>query len=140
MCSEMTWNSGSRSVPSTAGSKRGVPGPRIAVDDRELDLRLVRVEIQEELVDLVDDLLRARVGAVDLVDYEHDRQAPLEGLPQHETGLGQRPLARVHEEEHPVHHGQCPLDLPAEVRMAGRVDDVELHALRGGRRCSWRGS
>ncbi|MBP0460076.1 hypothetical protein JFN87_21640, partial [Streptomyces bomunensis] len=37
------------------------------VDDRELDLVLVGVQVEEEVVRLVDDLLDARVGAVRLV-------------------------------------------------------------------------
>jgi hypothetical protein len=38
-------------------------------------------------------LVRARVGAVDLVDDHDDRHAQLEGLAEHEAGLGQRPFA-----------------------------------------------
>ena len=45
------------------------------VEDGEGDLVLVGVEVQEELLDLVDDLCRPRVGPVDLVDDEHDGQA-----------------------------------------------------------------
>jgi hypothetical protein len=55
------------------GVERGLAGARVAVDDREVDLRLVGVEVEEQLVDLVDHLGDAGVGAVDLVDHEHDR-------------------------------------------------------------------
>jgi len=99
---------------------------RVRVDDRELDLRLVRVEIEEELVDLVHHRLGSRVGAVDLVDDEHDRQARLERLAQDEARLRQRPLARVHEQQDAVDHRQPALDLAAEVGVARRVDDVHL--------------
>jgi hypothetical protein len=68
------------------------------------------------------------VGPVDLVDDEDHRQPRLERLAQHEARLRQRPLARVDEEEHAVDHRQPALDLAAEVGVAGRVDDVELHA------------
>ncbi len=106
--------------------------PRVAcagirIDDRELDLGLVGVEIEEEVVHLVHDLLDPRVGPVDLVHDEHDRQAQLERLPQHEPRLRQRPLARVDEQQHAVDHRQPALDLAAEVGMARRVDDVDLH-------------
>jgi hypothetical protein len=103
-------------------------GARVRVHDRELDLGLVRVEVEEELVDLVHDLLGARVRAVDLVDDEHDRKSALERLPQHEARLRQRPLARVDEQEHAVDHRQPALDLPAEVGVPRRVDDVDLRA------------
>ena len=107
-------------------AEAGVPGARVRVDDRKLDLRLVGVEVEEELVDLVHDLLRPRVRPVDLVHDEHDRQPLLERLPQHESRLRQRAFRRVDEQEHAVDHRQPALDLAAEVRMARRVDDVDL--------------
>ena len=125
-------NSGSRSARELVGVEAGVAGARVRVDDRELDLRLVGVEVEEELVDLVDDLLDPRVRPVDLVDDEHDRQLQLERLAQHEPRLRQRPLARVDEQQHAVDHRQPALDLAAEVGVARRVDDVDLR-----RRRSW---
>ena len=53
---------------------------RIGVDDREVDLLLIRTEVKEELVDLVNHLLDACVGAIDLVDDEHHRERAREGL------------------------------------------------------------
>jgi hypothetical protein len=41
------------------------------------------------------------------------------------TNLRQRALARVDEQDDAVHHRQAALDLAAEVRVAGRVDDVD---------------
>jgi hypothetical protein len=107
--------------------QRRLAGARVAVDDRELDLLLGRVEVEEQLVDLVDDVGDARVGAVDLVDDEDDRQPGLQRLAQDEARLGQRALAGVDEQQHAVDHRQPALDLAAEVGVAGRVDDVELH-------------
>ena len=57
-----------------------------------------------------------------------DRQVRLERLAQHEAGLGQRALGGVDEQQHAVDHRQAPLDLAAEVGVAGGVDDVDLHA------------
>ncbi len=48
--------------------ERGPAGLGVRVDDRELDLRLVGVEVEEQLVDLVHHLADARVGPVHLVD------------------------------------------------------------------------
>ncbi len=117
--------SGSRSSASSSGSKPARPA-RVGVDDRELDLRLVGVEVEEELVDLVHDLLGARVGPVDLVHDEDDGQPRLERLAEDEARLRQRALARVDEQQHAVDHRQRALDLAAEVGVAGRVDDVDL--------------
>ena len=107
--------------------QRGRPVARDAVDDREVNLRLGRVEVEEQLVDLVDHLGDAGVGAVDLVDDEDDGQVAFERLAEHEARLRQRPLARVDEEQRTVGHRQAALHLAAEVRVAGRVNDVDLH-------------
>ena len=109
------------------GVERRPTGARVAVDDREVDLVLVGVEVEEQLLHLVDDLGDARVGAVDLVDHEDHRQARLERLAQHEAGLRQRALAGVDEQQHAVDHREPALDLAAEVGVAGGVDDVDLH-------------
>ena len=118
--------SGLRSSSSSSGWSPAWPVLAFVYDDRKLDLALVRVEIEEELVDLVHDLLDPRIGPVDLVDDEDHRQPRLERLAQHEAGLRQRPLARVDEQQHAVDHRQPALDLAAEVRVAGCVDDVDL--------------
>ena len=99
---------------------------RDRVDDRELDLRLARVEVEEELVDLVDDFLGTRVGTVDLVDDEDDGQLGLERLAEDEAGLRQRPFGGVDEQQNAVDHGQSALDLTTEIGVPGRVDDVDL--------------
>ena len=49
---------------------RGGTGTGIRIDDWEVDLLLVRTEVKEELIDLVDHLLDAGIGAIDLVDDE----------------------------------------------------------------------
>jgi hypothetical protein len=112
-------------------------GPTLAgarVEDGKGDLVFVGVEVEEEVLHLGDDLLDSRVGPVDLVDDEHDREALLEGLSQHETGLGQGTLGGVDQQDDGVDHRQAPLDLAAEVGVTRRVDDVdrEVVPLDGG--------
>ena len=107
----------------------GPAGPGVGEQDREVDLVLVGVEVEEQLLDLVDDLVDAGVGTVDLVDHEHDGQPGLEGLAQHEAGLGEGSLGCVDQQQDAVDHGQAPLDLAAEVGVTGGVDDVDLHAV-----------
>ena len=46
-------------------------------------------------------------------------------LAQHETGLRQWAFRRVHQQQHPVHHGQPALHLATEVRVARGVDDID---------------
>ena len=72
---------------------------------------------------------RLGVAAVDLVD-RHDRPEPeRQRLPGDEPRLRHRPLGGVHQDQHAVDHAQDALDLAAEVRVARRVDDVDLDAL-----------
>ena len=121
--------SGARVRESSAQLALGDALARVGVEHREVELGLVGVEIDEEVVDLVEHLGRARVLAVDLVDDDDRSQAGLERLLQHEARLGQRAFRRVHEQQDAVHEGERPLDLAAEVGVAGRVHDVDLHAL-----------
>ena len=105
--------------------RAGCSRPRARVEDGEAELLFRGVEVDEQVVHLVQHLLHARVGTIDLVDDEQRRQPALERLAQHEPGLWERPLGGVHEEQDPVDHRQRPLHLAAEVRVPRRVDDVD---------------
>ena len=109
------------------GGRRAGLGVR--VDHRKLDLELVGAEVDEQLVDLVEHLRRPRVGSVDLVERHDHRQMALHRLLEDVARLRQRALGGVHQQQHRVDHQQGALDLAAEVGVAGRVDDVEAHAV-----------
>ncbi len=111
--------------PWRVGAQAGRARPRVRVQHRKVELLLVRVEIDEQIVDFVEHFLRPGVRPIDLVDDDDRRQPALEGLSQHETCLRQRTLRRVHEQHDAVDHRQRPLHLAAEVRVPGRVDDVD---------------
>ncbi len=96
------------------------------VDDREVELRVVGAEVEHELEHLVDDLVRARAGTVDLVDDDHRLEPVLERVLEHEARLRHRALESVDDEQAPVGHLQDALDLAAEVGVARGVDDVDL--------------
>ena len=100
----------------------------VRVEHREIQLLLGRVEVDEQVVDLVQDLVDAPVRAVDLVDHHDGRQPELERLAEHEPGLRQRALRGVDQEQDPVHHVERALHFAAEIRVAGGVDDVDLGA------------
>ena len=110
-----------------AGLRADPARPGVGVQDREVDLVLVGVQVEEQLLDLVHDLGDAGVRPVDLVDHQHDGQAGFQRLAQDETRLGQGALRGVHQQQHAVDHGQAPLDLAAEVGVSRGVDDVHLH-------------
>jgi len=98
------------------------------VDHREIELVFVRAQLVHEVERLVHDPVGARRIAIHLV-HDDDRLQPLrEGLARDEARLGHRTFDRVDEQQHAVHHRKHALDLAAEVRVAGRVDDVDVHA------------
>ena len=87
------------------------------------------LELDEEVEGLVEDLLDPGVRTVDLVDDDDGPEAQLQGLLEHEPGLRQGAFRSVDEQQDAVDHPQDAFDLAAEVRVAGRVDDVDLDAL-----------
>ena len=105
-----------------------------AVEDRKVELLVGGVERGEEIEDLVDDLDRASVLLVDLVDADDRLQPDLERLADHELGLRHRPFGGVDEHNRAVDHRENAFDLAAEIRMAGRVDDIDAHVLPHHRR------
>ena len=124
----MASKSGWRSVPGAARSVVAVPALADGVEDGEVELMLVGVEVDEEVVDLVEDFLRARVGAVDLVDDDDGRQFGFEGLGKDVARLRQRAFGGVDEEHDAIDHFEGALDFAAEVGVAGGVDDVDFAA------------
>ena len=72
-------------------------------------------------------LLGAGVRPIDLVDHD-DRPQPLaQRLADDELGLRHRALGGIHQHEDAVDHAEDPLDLTAEIGVAGRVDDIDPH-------------
>ena len=110
--------------------ERGPALARARVEDREGDLVLVGVEVEEEVLHLVRRPRSTRAsGRSTLLIDQHDGQALLEGLAQDEARLGQGALGGVDEQDDGVDHGQAALDLAAEVGVAGGVDDVDREAV-----------
>src|ERR1035437_2150148 len=103
-------------------------GARLRIEHREIELAFVRAEVDEQIVNLVENLGCARVGAIDLVDADYRGQVRLERLLEHEPRLRQRPLARIDQQQHAVHHRQSALDLAAEIRVARSIDDVDARS------------
>ena len=93
--------------------------------DGEVDVVVGGVEVEEQLVHLVDDLVRAGIGPVDLVEDDNRREVTFEGLREDVAGLRLGAFGGVHEQEDAVDECQGPFDLAAEVGVAGSVDEVD---------------
>ena len=96
-----------------------------AVENREIELLLGRIERGEQVEHRIGDFGRARVGAIDLVDHDDRPQPHFERLRHHELGLRQRPLGGVDQNQCAIHHIEDALDLAAEIGVARRIDDID---------------
>ena len=101
----------------------------VGVEHGKIELIFFGVEIDEQVVDFVQHFLRARVGAVDLIDDDDRRELGFERLAQHVAGLRQRAFTGVHQQHDAIHHLQSAFDFAAEIAVAGRVDDVDLYVV-----------
>ena len=108
-------------------------------ESREVELLLIRIEGGEEVEDLVMDLVRPGIAAVDLVDHHDGADTARQRLAEHELGLRQHALGGIDQQDRAVHHAENTLHLAAEIGVAGGIDDVEAHALPDRRWCIWRG-
>ena len=88
-----------------------------------------RIELHEEVEDFVHDPVAARRGLVYLVYYHNNGKRQSQRLLQHKIGLGHGAFGRVDEQQYSVRHLEDPLDLPAEIGVAGGVDDVDEEVL-----------
>ena len=95
------------------------------VDVREVQLLVGGAHGGEEVEGVVQDAVGVGVRAVHLVQAQDRSQAHLQRLAQHELGLGHDPFLGVDEQHTAIHHAEDPLDLAAEVGVAGGVDDVD---------------
>ena len=107
----------------------GVSFSRAGEDVREIQSLIVRSQFHEQIERLIEDLMWAAVRSVDLVDDDHRLQPGFQCLTEHVPRLRPRSFKCVDQNQDSVRHLQHALDLAAEIRMARRVDDVDLHAL-----------
>ena len=109
--------------------ERRPPLQRRGVDDGEVELLLGRAELVEQLEGVVDDPVGPRARPVELVHHDDRLEAERERLSRHEPRLGHRALDRIDEQQDAVDHPQDALHLAAEIGVARRIHDVDVHAL-----------
>ena len=109
------------------GLDRGGALPAGAEQHGGVQLLVGGVQIHQKLQHLVNDLIHPLVGAVDLVDHHNDPVAQLQGLGEHEAGLGHGALGGVHQQDDAVDHLQDALHLTAEIGVARSVHNIDLH-------------
>jgi hypothetical protein len=90
---------------------------------------IVRVEIEEELIDLIDHRIGPGIRPIDLVDDHDCRQVGGEGFREHIPGLRHRPLGGVNQQQDAIDQGKGSFNLASEVRMARRVHQIDTDSL-----------
>ena len=107
---------------------------RDRVNNRVIDLLVVRSQRNEQVVYFVEDFRRTSVFPVDLVFYDDGLEALFERLSMNELRVGKRTFGCVYEKQDSVDHHESPLDFSAEVGVARGIDDVYLDILVSHRR------
>ena len=105
---------------------RGGTGSAGGIKEGGIQLLVGGLQVDEEAQHLIVHPHRLGVGPVDLVDRHDGPKPQRQRLPGDEPGLRHRPFGRIHQDQHPVHHPEDPLDLAAEVGVARSVHDVDL--------------
>jgi hypothetical protein len=113
--------------------RRGTVARR-GVDDGRVELRVIGLQLDEEVEHLIVDAHGVGARAIDLVDDDDRSPAQSESLPEHESRLRHGSIERVDDEQHAVNHAKDALYLAAEVGVAGRVDNIDLDATPSHRR------
>ena len=100
-----------------------------SIDERTVELGVVCIQLEEQLKNLVNDLVRSCLGAVDLIDTYNYGKLQLKSLAENELCLGHCTLKGIHNKDDAVYHFQDTFHLAAEVSVAGGVDNVDLCVL-----------
>ena len=82
----------------------GVTLQRRSVDDRKIELFIGRSKPVEQVEGTIQNPVRARAGAVDLIDDHDGPKAHGKGFLRHKTSLRHRAVYGVHQQQYRVHH------------------------------------
>ena len=93
-----------------------------------VNLLVAGAQIHQKFQNLVNDLSRAGTGTVNLVDTDNDRKIQGHCLAQNETGLGHGAFKCVYDQDYAVDHLEYTLHLSAEIRVSGRINDINLRS------------
>jgi hypothetical protein len=99
------------------------------VKNWKIELIFRCVEIGEQVEYLVDHLDMALIRLIDLIDGYDRPKSDLQRLGHHELGLRHGAFGGVDQHDGTIHHIQNTLNLAAEIRVPGRIDNVDARVL-----------
>ena len=100
-----------------------------AVKHGGVDLIVVSTEVYKKLKDLVLNLDKTGIGLVDLVYTYDDLVVKLKCALKNESCLRHRTFSCINKKDNSVYHLENTLDLTAEIRVSGSIDNVDLNVL-----------
>ena len=99
------------------------------VDGGEVQLLFGGVQVEHQVKHLLLDEVRRAIFFVHLVDDHDGLQPQLDGLAKNKSRLRHRAFKGIHHKKYGIGHFQHPLHLAAKIRVARRVDEVDLDVL-----------
>ena len=96
------------------------------IHHRELQLFVIRLQFNEQVQHFIHYFRGALVRTVNFIDDYNRFQMFFQCLAKHILRLGHRAFIGVYQQQHAVHHGEDAFHFPAEIRMAGRIQNIDL--------------
>ena len=109
--------------------ERGDPFDGRCVDNGEIELFVRGPQMDEEVEGAVDHIVDDRVRPIDLVDDDDGLVSERQSFPQHERRLRHGAFFRIDQNQHAIHHAEGAFHLTAEIGMARRIHNIDLHAV-----------
>ena len=97
--------------------------------EREVERVVTRTEFDEQIEDFAEHFLRTSFCSINFVDDDNRLEPVFERLHRDESRLRLRAFEGIDEDQHAVGHAEHSFDFATKVGVAGRVHDVDLHAL-----------
>lgn len=99
--------------------QRGITVQTRCIDDRKIELRVVRAKLVKQIEGLVDNPIRTGARTVNLI-HHHDRiQSQRQRLPGYKPRLRHRPFDRIDQQQNAIDHRQHTLHLPPKSACPG---------------------
>lgn len=94
------------------------------IDHREIELFVIRLELDEQFEHFVNNFMRPGIRAIDLVDDNDRRQIMLQRFAEHELRLRHAAFEGIDDEQDPVDHFHNALHFSAEIGVTRSIHDI----------------
>ena len=99
------------------------------IEDREIQLIIIGIEIQEKIIDLIDNFVDSGILLIDLVDQKNRSQTCLKRLLEDETGLRHRAFRRVDQQNDRIDRFDDTFDFTGEICVSRCIYNIDLVVL-----------